>query len=150
MFLNFYKIFFNRFGSIPPQNRNTEVASVQKICLIKLFLATLQLKSSEWLVGNTGGCNIIFPYSANNKQRTTNQFLVSATFFANMNISFLNLCLDLFSMIAKKIHQIRNNMVCVLAPLVFVFCCALTTSYCNAFHHSFINQKKSEFCGPSF
>ena len=41
-------------------------------------------------------------------------------------------------------------MVCVLAPLVFVFCCALTTSRCNAFPHSFVNQKKSEFYGPSF
>ena len=35
------------FGNIPPQNKDTEVASVRKICLIKLFLSILHLKSSE-------------------------------------------------------------------------------------------------------
>ena len=41
---------------------------------------------------------------------TTNQFLVSTIFFAIMNISFLSLRFDLFSIIAKDVDQIRNNV----------------------------------------
>ena len=67
------------------------------------------------------------------KLLTTNQVLGSTIFFANINISFFNVCSDLFSIIAKKVNQIRNNVVCVAAGLVFVFCCALTMGRCNAF-----------------
>ena len=70
--------------------------------------------------------------------------------FSQYNISFSNLRFDLFSIIAKKVNQIRNNVVCVVARLVFVFCCALTTGRCNAFQHIFGNKKKSEFYGPYF
>ena len=70
--------------------------------------------------------------------------------FSKYNISFSNLRFDLFSIIAKKVNQIRNNVVCVVARLVFVFCCALTTGRCNAFQHIFGNKKKSEFYGPYF
>ena len=52
-----------------------------------------------------------------------------------MNISFFSLRFDLFSIIAKEVNQIRNNVVCVVARLVFVFCCALNTGRCNAFQH---------------
>ena len=31
-----YKRFFNQFENIPPQNKDTEVVSVQKMCLINL------------------------------------------------------------------------------------------------------------------
>ena len=54
--------------------------------------------------------------------------LVSAIFFTIMNISFSNLRFDLFSIIAKEFTQIRNNAVCVVARVVFVFCCALATA----------------------
>ena len=54
-----------------------------------------------------------------------------------MNISFSSLRFDLFSIIAKEVNQIRNNVVCVVARLVFLFCCALTTGHCNAFQHNF-------------
>ena len=67
-----------------------------------------------------------------------------------MNISFFSLHFDLFSIIAKEVIQIRNNVLCVVARLVFLFCCALTTVRCNAFQHVFVNQKKSEFYGPYF
>ena len=67
-----------------------------------------------------------------------------------MNIYFFSLRFDLFSIIAKEVNQIRNNVVCVVARLVFLFYCALTTSRCNAFQHNFENQKKSEFYGPYF
>ena len=63
---------------------------------------------------------------------------------------FFNLRFNIFSIIAKKVNQIRNNVVCVVARLVFVFCCALTTGRCNAFQHILVNQKKSEFYGPYF
>ena len=53
-----------------------------------------------------------------------------------MNISFFNLRFDLFSIIAKEANQIRNNVICVIARLVFVFCCALTMGRCNAFQHN--------------
>ena len=84
------------------------------------------------------------------KLLTTNQFLVSTIFFTIMNISFFNLRFDLFLIIAKEVNQIRNNVVCVVARLVFVFCCALTMGGCNAFQHIFVNKKKSEFYGPYF
>ena len=56
-----------------------------------------------------------------------------------VNISFFSLRFDLFSIIAKEVNQIRNNVVCVVARLVFVFCCALTTGRCNAFQYVFVN-----------
>ena len=65
--------------------------------------------------------------------------LVSTTFFTIMNISFFSLRFDPFSIIAKEVNQIRNNVVCVVARLVFVFCCALTTGRCNVFQHIFVN-----------
>ena len=36
-------------------------------------------------------------------------------FFTIMNISFFSLPFDLFSIIAKEVNQIRNNVVCVVA-----------------------------------
>ena len=73
------------------------------------------------------------------KLLTTNQFLVSTIFFTTITISFFNLRFDLFSIIAKKVIQIRNNVVCVVAFLVFVFVCARTLGCCNAFQHIFVN-----------
>ena len=92
---------------------------------------------SVWYFGNS------------QKLLTTNQFLVSTILFTNINISFFNLRFDRFSIIAKKVNQIRNNVVCVVARLVFVFYCALTTGLCNAFR-SFTNKYKSEFYSPYF
>ena len=46
------------------------------------------------------------------KLLTTNQFLVSTIFFTIMNISFLNLRFDFFSIIAKEVNQVPNNVVC--------------------------------------
>ena len=60
------------------------------------------------------------------KLLTTNQFLVSTIFFRNVFL-FFNLCFDLFSIITKKVNQIRNNVVCVVAHLVFVL--SLCTHY---------------------
>ena len=57
----------------------------------------------------------------------TKPFLVSTIFFTSMNISFFNLRFNLFSIIAKKVNQIRNNVVCVVAHLVFVL--SLCTHY---------------------
>ena len=67
------------------------------------------------------------------------QILVSKISFTINNISFFSLHFDLFSVIAKEVNQIRNNVVCVVARLVFLFCCALTTGRCNAFQHIFVN-----------
>ena len=49
---------------------------------------------------------------------TTNRFLVSTIFFTIMNFSFFSLHFDLFSIIAKEVNQIRNNVVCAVARLV--------------------------------
>ena len=68
---------------------------------------------SVWSVGNP------------QKSLATNQFLVNTIFFTIMNICFFSLRFDLFSIIAKEFNQIRNNVVCVVAPLVFLFCCDL-------------------------
>ena len=51
--------------------------------------------------------------------------LISTIFFTVMSISFFSLRFDLFSIIVKEVNQIRNNVVCVVARLVFVLCCAL-------------------------
>ena len=82
---------------------------------------------SVWSLGNS------------EKLLKTNQFLVSTIFFTIINISFFSLRFDLFSIIAKEVNGIRNNVACVVACLVFLFCCALTTGRCNAFQHNFEN-----------
>ena len=69
----------------------------------------------------------------------TNQFLVSSIFFTAMNVSFFSLRFDFFPIIAKEVNQMRNNVACVVARLVFLFHCAVTTGHCNAFQHNFVN-----------
>ena len=88
---------------------------------------------SVWCLGNS------------QKSLTKNQFLVSTVFFTSINISFFSPRFDLFSIIAKKFIQIRNNVVCVLACLVFVFCCAVTTGRCNTFQHIFKIKRNQSF-----
>ena len=63
-------------------------------------------------------------WSLGNSQKllTTNQFLVSTIFFTIMNISFFSLRFDLFSIIAKEVNQIRNNVVCVVACFLVLLC----------------------------
>ena len=69
-----------------------------------------------------------------------NIFMNILNIFINIiNIFFFSLRFDLFSIIAKEVNQIRNNVVRVVARLVFLFCCALTTGRCNAFQHNFVN-----------
>ena len=82
---------------------------------------------SVWSLGNS------------QKLQKANQFLVSTIFFTIMNISLFSLRFYLFSIIGKEVNQIRNNVVCFVARLVFLFCCALTTDRCNAFQHNFVN-----------
>ena len=64
---------------------------------------------SVWSLGNSP------------KLLTTNQCLVSTIFFTITNISFFSLRFDLFSIIAKEVNQIKNNVVCVVARLVSCF-----------------------------
>ena len=61
------------------------------------------------------------------------------------NTSFFNIIFDLFSIIAKKVNQIRKIVACVVAHLAFLFYCALTTGCCNVFQHIFVNQKNRSF-----
>ena len=56
--------------------------------------------------------------------------------------SFFNPFFNPFSIIAKEVNEIRNNIVCVIANHVFVLRCALTLGRCNVFQHNFGNQKK--------
>ena len=65
--------------------------------------------------------------------------ILSTIFFTIKNIAFFSLRFDLFSIIAKEINQVRNNVVCVAARLVYLFCCAFTMGRCNAFQHDFVN-----------
>ena len=80
-------------------------------------------------------------WSLGNSQKLlkTNEFLVSTIFFTVMNIYFFSVRFDLFLIIAKEANQIRNNVVCVVARFVFLFCCALTMGRCNAFQHNISN-----------
>ena len=66
---------------------------------------------SLWFLGNS------------QKLLKTKQFLVSAIFFTIMNISFFSLHFDLFSIIAKEVNQIRNNVVCCSSPCFLVLLC---------------------------
>ena len=59
--------------------------------------------------------------------------------FYKYRFFFFNLRFHIFSNMAKQVNQIRSNVVCVVARLVFVFGCALTTGPCNAFQHIFVN-----------
>ena len=75
---------------------------------------------------NTDGQNIIFfVWSLGNSQKLLKikQFLVSTIFFTIMNISFFSLRFDLFSIIAKEVSQIRNNVVCCSSPCFLVLLC---------------------------
>ena len=67
-------------------------------------------------------------WSLGNSQQllTTNQFLVSTIFFTIMNISFFSLRFDLFSITAKDVNQIRNNVVCCSSSCFLVL---LSTHY---------------------
>ena len=123
----------NWFGNIPPQNKDTEVVSVRKNCLIKLFLSILLPKKFE-------STEFEFCYSRKYKWSkhhfsiwssgkswrilAANQFLVSTIFLTDINIYFFNLCSDLFSIIGKKVNQIRSNE----ARLIFL------VSPCNTFN----------------
>ena len=91
-------------------------------------------------------------WSLGNPQKllTTNQFLVSTILFTIMNISLFSLRFDLFSIITKEVNQIKNNVVCVRARLVFVFCCAFTTGRCNAFQYIFVKLKEMGVLLPIF
>ena len=139
MFLNFYKRVFNQFENILPRNKDTEVVFVRKMCLIKLFLSTLVNLSLifswkyKWPEHYFSVCCL----ANSQKLLTTNQFLVSTILFANINIYSFNLRFDRFSIIVKKVNQIKNKVVCVEARLVFY--CALTTGRCIAFQRIFIN-----------
>ena len=154
-----FLIFIKGFKIIPPENKDAEVVYVQKMCLINLSYVLC-----NWKVLKVVNLTLSFSRKyrcpehyfsvwclwISQKLQTAKQFLVSAIFFTIMNISFFNLCFYLFSIIAKVVNQIRNNVVCVVARLVFVFCCALTTGLCNAFQHIFVNWKKSDFYSPYF
>ena len=71
---------------------------------------------------------------------TNNKPIISQyNIFYNYEYFFSHLRFDLFSIMAKEVNKIRNNVVCVAARLVFVFCCALTTGRCNAFQDIFVN-----------
>ena len=52
---------------------------------------------------------------------------------------FFSLRFNLFPIITKEVNQIRNNVDCIVARIVFLFCCALTTDRSNAFQHIFVN-----------
>ena len=79
-----------------------------------------------------------------------NQVLVSTMFFTNINISFFNLCSDLLSIISKKINQIRNNLVYVVAGLIFLFCCAFTREPLQCFSAYFRKSKEIGVLQPIF
>ena len=78
----------------------------------------------------------VWSLGSSQKLLKTNQFLVSTIFFTIMNISFFSLRFDLFSIIAREVNQIRNNVVCLVARLALLLCCSLTTGRCNAFQHN--------------
>ena len=75
----------------------------------------------------------LFPYGAQQNQN-----------FQKYKYLFIQSVFYLFSIIAKKVNKIRNNVVCIVDRPLFMFCCALTTGNCSAFQHSFIYQKKSQ------
>ena len=78
------------------------------------------------------------------KLLTTNQFLVSTIFFTIMNISFFNLCFDLFS--NQKQYSCSS---CCSSPCVSILLCTHYGSL-QCFSTYFRKLKESEFYGPYF
>ena len=68
--------------------------------------------------------------------------------FYNYEYFFFSLRFDLFSIIAKEVNQIRNNAVCAVARLVFLFCCALTQGPLQCFSTYFRILKEVGVLGP--
>ena len=79
-----------------------------------------------------------------------NQVLVNTMLFTNISISLFNLYSDLLSIISKKISQIRNNLVYVVAHLIFLFCCALTRGPLQCFSAYFRKSKEIGVLQPIF
>ena len=67
-----------------------------------------------------------------------------------MNISFCNLRFNFFLIIAKEVNQIRSNVVCVAARLVFKFYCAVTTGRLQCFSTYFGKLKEIGVLRPMF
>ena len=88
--------------------------------------------------------------------RKLSEITINKPILSQYSISFNYKCFffqsvfDLFSIIAKEVSQIRNNAVCVVARLVFLFCCALTTGCCNTFQHIFHKLKEIGVFRPIF
>ena len=115
---------------------------LQFLCEYFIYLSAIKFTPIiRVLVTDTiiGHVNMYLVKINSQKLLTSNQFLVITIFFTIMNVSLFSLRFDLFSIIAKEVNQIRNNVVCVIVRLVFLFCCALTTGRCSAFHHIFVN-----------
>ena len=83
-------------------------------------------------------------------RKSADKPIFSTRFFTIINISFFSLRFDLFSIIAKEVNQIRSNVVCAVARLVSLFCCAFTTGRCNAFQHIFHKLKQIVVLRPIF
>ena len=149
MFLTLPKRVFNRFGNTLPQNKDAEVAFARAFSFIQLFLSIVQLKSSqssefsfvfsqEIQMFRTLSFNVVLKKFTENTYHklilSEHHILHKYRFFFFQSVS------SSFSIITKKVNQIRNKVVCVAAHLVFVFCYAFTTG----------RWKKSEFYCPYF
>ena len=76
--------------------------------------------------------------------RKVSEITKNKVLFSQYNIFYslfftVSLRFNLFPIITKEVNQIRNNVNCIAARIVFLFCCALTTGRCNAFQHIFVN-----------
>ena len=105
--------------------------------LIYIITMPVNLNTYRGIVG-TFNSRYLIRFRNSYQHVKCNQFLVCTIFFTIMNIFFQS-ALDLFLIIAKEVNQIRNNVVCAVARLVSLFCCALTTGRRNAFQHNFVN-----------
>ena len=90
-------------------------------------------------LGKTNAKNIIFHMVLRKFFKNTNNKLIFSAnnIFYKYKTSFFQ---SVFNYYRKS--QIRNNVVCVVARLVIVFCCTLTTGRCDTSQHVLVNQKK--------
>ena len=145
------------------KKKAAEVASVQKICLIKLFFGVFWAKCS-----NSSEFNCGFQYEIQ-ITRTLFFHMVLRKFIENTNnkpifrqcnifnlfkilIFFRSVLWSLFLFWSPSKKSVKSETIksVLYLTLFSLFCCALTTGRCHAFQYFFVNQQKLEFYDPLF
>ena len=119
-----FLLFLKGFGNILPQNKDAEVAFVRIFSFIQLKSSQSSEFSFVLQMFRTLSFNVVLKKFTENTYHklilSDDHILHKYRFFFFQSVS------SSFSIITKKVNQIRNKVACVAAHLVFVFCYAFT------------------------